>query len=291
MSDYIRQHATVTTQFTIENSWVVLSSIEQNIKLKIEKLGRPLKDWNIQINYGIKTGFNEAFIIDEKTRLKLIEKSPKNAEIIRPILLGRNIKQYAYDWEGFWLINAHNGVKSKGIAPINIEKNYPLIFQYLKQYQPQLEKRLDKGNHWTNLRNCAYIEDFEKPKIAWGNLALQSQFSFVSSEYIINAPSPFFATENLYLLAILNSKIGDFYIKQLGVSRSGGYFEYKPMFVEKVPIPNINLKEQIFFKNLVNEIISKKKNNTEIELTKNKINTMVYDLYGLNEDERILCSK
>jgi adenine-specific DNA-methyltransferase len=127
---------------------------------------------------------------------------------------------------------------------------------------------------------------FDKPKIAWGNLALRSQFSLIEPGLCINAPSVFISTDNLYLLAILNSKLADYYIKQLGVSRSGGYFEYKPMFVSKLPVPKISEEKQQPFKLLVETIHLNRKNgldNTDIE---HQIDQMVFDLYNLTPEER-----
>lgn len=146
----------VLTGFS-SDSWVILSEIEKSIKEKIEKIGTPLKDWDISINYGIKTGFNDAFIIDGKKREELIAADPKSAEIIRPILRGRDIKRYGYDFADLWLINTHNGIKEKGIKPINIE-DYPAVKAHLDKFYPDLEKRADKGVTPYNLRNCAYIE-------------------------------------------------------------------------------------------------------------------------------------
>ncbi|MDY3402442.1 TaqI-like C-terminal specificity domain-containing protein [Riemerella anatipestifer] len=125
-----------------------------------------MKDWNINIYRGILTGYNEAFIIDGKKKDELIAEDPKSAEIIRPILRGRDIKRYSYDFADLWLINTHNGIKEKGIKPINID-NYPAVKAHLDNYYPQLEKRADKGETPHNLRNCAYMEDFYKQKIVW----------------------------------------------------------------------------------------------------------------------------
>ncbi|TBX64280.1 hypothetical protein EZL74_13045, partial [Flavobacterium silvisoli] len=270
----------IKASYTSAN-WTVLGAVEQTIKNKIEKIGIPLKNWDVQINYGIKTGYNEAFIIDENKR---------NDEIIRPILLGKNIKRFTYEWSGNWLINAHNGIKSKGIPRIDVEKDYPVVYEYLLKHRTELEKRLDQGDHWSNLRNCAYLEDFNKVKIGWGNLALKSQFSFIPADYILNAPSPFFVTENYYLLAVLNSTIADYYIKQLGVSRNGGYFEYKPMFVEQLPIPFIDEAEQKKFCDIVEKIIYEKTNNRETSELENSLDKMVFDLYNLVEEEINLVS-
>ena len=102
-SDYLKQNATISS-FKENKSWVILTPIEKQIKEKIEQIGTPLKEWDIQINYGIKTGFNEAFIINGEKRKELIEQDPKSAEIIRPILRGRDIKRYSYDFADLWLL-------------------------------------------------------------------------------------------------------------------------------------------------------------------------------------------
>jgi hypothetical protein len=140
--------------------WAIADENEQNIKLKIEKIGTPLKEWNINIYRGILTGFNEAFIIDENTKNELIKKDPKSEEIIKPILRGRDIRKYEINFAKLYLINSHNN------PPVDIEK-YPAIKEHLDSYYPQLEKRGDKGKTPYNLRNCAYLEEFQKEKIFW----------------------------------------------------------------------------------------------------------------------------
>ena len=204
-SDYIVQHHTFSN-FNHSDSWVILSPIEQRIKEKIERVGTPLKDWDIQINYGIKTGFNEAFIISGEKRKELMEKDPKSEEIIRPILRGRDIKRYSYDFADLWLINTHNGIKEKGINPINID-NYPAVKEHLDKYIPQLKKRQDQGDTPYNLRNCAYLEDFNKQKIAWNRIASEKQFALVDEGIFIQDSMHFFTGNHLYYLsAFLNSK-------------------------------------------------------------------------------------
>ena len=117
-SDYVRTH-TVVSAFSSSDSWSILSEIEKSIKAKIEAVGMPLKDWDIQINYGIKTGCNDAFIIDSIKRNEILDNctteggTTKTAEIIRPILRGRDVCRYGYEWGDLWLINTHNGIKGK----------------------------------------------------------------------------------------------------------------------------------------------------------------------------------
>ena len=275
-SDYVKQNA-APSSFRSADSWVILSPIEQSIKRKIEAVGTPLKDWDICINYGIKTGYNEAFIISTEKRNEILancqtqEERKRTDAIIRPILRGRDIKRYGYDWANLWLINTHNGIRGK-LERVYIE-DYPAIKAHLDQYWDRISKRADKGDTPYNLRNCAYLEDFFKPKIVWGNLNLEGAYSYVPEGMFVNAPSPFIATSNTAILHILNSKIADYYIRSLGVTRNGGYFEYKPMFVEKLPVPMCGL-----------ERLSKYpiQPNTEQE---HEIEHIIHSIYGLSMQE------
>ena len=136
IDDYIRQHGT-----------------------RIEQVGKPLKEWDISINYGIKTGCNEAFIIDKVKRDELIKKEPKSAEIIRPILRGRDIARYQVNFADLYLINVHNGISSKNIPPVDI-KNYPAIKKHLDKYWDKIRDRDDQGITPYHLRSCAYMNVF-----------------------------------------------------------------------------------------------------------------------------------
>src|SRR5690606_26862401 len=174
LSIYFEQYHNISS-FNSSDSWIVLSEIEQQIKAKIEAIGTPLKDWDINIYRGILTGYNEAFIIDGNKKDELIASDPKSAEIIRPILRGRDIKRYSYDFADLWIINTHNGIKEKGLKRIEIE-DYPAIKNHLEQFLPQLKKRADKGDTPYNLRNCAYMEDFFRPKIIFQEMVQEPSF-------------------------------------------------------------------------------------------------------------------
>ena len=156
------QQQGVEFNFASSDSWVILSPIEQSIKRKIEAIGTPLKDWNIQINYGVKTGFNDAFIISTEKRNEILancqteDERTRTAELIRPILRGRDIKRYGCDWANLWLINTHNGIKGK-TPRIHIE-DYPAVKVHLDQFWNKISKRVDKGDTPYNLRNCAYLD-------------------------------------------------------------------------------------------------------------------------------------
>ena len=284
LSDFVQLNSTEVT-FNTSDSWVILSDIEQSIKRKIESLGTPLKEWDIQINYGIKTGYNDAFVITTEKRDGILAncandaERERTAELIRPILRGRDIKRYGYDWSELWLINTHNGVKDK-YPPIDIEE-YPAIKQHLDLYWDKISSREDKGVTPYNLRNCAYMDDFNKPKITWGNLNLTAAYALVPEGFIINAPSPFIAVDKyaLALLHILNSKIADYYIRTLGVTRNGGYFEYKPMFVEQLPVPKEGL-----------DVLEKYPLNPTDEQAR-EIEQIICELYNLTDNEMQLLSK
>jgi len=284
MSNYFRQFATKSTPLS-ERSWAILNKSENSIKQKIEKIGTPLKNWDVSINYGIKTGFNEAFIINTQQRNEFVKKCPEVAEIIRPILLGKNVKRYEYNWNNTWIIFTRRG--------IDIEK-YPDIKEYLLKFYNQLRPRNNNetsgrkpGSYkWYEIQdNVAYYNNFEKSKIVWGNLALRSQFSFVDEGFYVNVPSAFIPTDNLYLLAVLNSKIGDYYLKQVGVSRSGGYMEYKPMFVEQLPIPQISESEQAKISKLVLEVLEKRKKGIDTMDIEKSIDEIVFELYQITSKE------
>ena len=240
LSDYIKQNGVEGCRFDSSESWVILSEIEQRIKAKIEAVGTPLKDWDIQINYGIKTGFNEAFIINGEKRKELIAQDPKSAEIIRPILRGRDIKRYGYEFADLYLINTHNGVKEKGIKRINIE-DYPAVKAHLDLFYPQLEKRADQGDTPYNLRNCAYIEDFSKQKIMYSEIVREPQFYLDNKgEFFAEATSFIMTGSNLeYLYHLLHSKTITYFFKTFyaGGGLGGDGYRYKKVFLEKLPVP------------------------------------------------------
>ena len=269
-----QQHS--INSFSSSDSWVILSEIEQSIKRKIEAVGTPLKDWDIQIYRGVLTGYNEAFIISTEKRNEILancqseQERAKTEELIRPILRGRDIKRYGYDWAGLWLINTHNGVK--GVMPrVDIEE-YPAVKQHLDKYWDKISRRADKGDTPYNLRNCAYVDDFSKPKIVWGNLNLRASFAMALDNSFVNAPSPMIVPASKYLLGMLNSKIADYYIRNLGVTRNGGYFEYKPMFVEQLPVPSISE-----FSSIIENLVEQK--------DEKRIDETAYEIYGLTQEE------
>ncbi|MCZ8168621.1 TaqI-like C-terminal specificity domain-containing protein [Flavobacterium sp.] len=275
------------------DSWVILTEIEQRIKEKIERIGTPLKDWDIQINYGIKTGYNEAFIIDGAKRKELIEQDPKSEEIIRPILRGRDIKRYGYDFGNLWLINTHNGIKESGINAINVEE-YPAVKKHLDNFWVGLEKRADQGQTPYNLRNCAYMDDFSKQKIAYIEIMTDNpddgydfpSFTFdtekcivLNTAYIISGK----VDELKYILGILNSKVGRILVKFYVVQLQQRQFRMLNQYVVNFPIP----KNRDFFQisRLVDKIINGKKEMKDTKSLDKKVNEIVYKLFDFSSQE------
>ena len=234
---------------------MILSPIEQSIKRKIEAVGTPLKDWDIQINYGIKTGYNEAFIIDTAKRDEILDncqsedERERTAELIRPILRGRDIKRYGYNWANLWLINTHNGVRGK-FERIHIE-DYPAVKAHLDQYWDKISKRADKGETPYNLRNCAYLEDFYKPKLFYADITQRLNFCICKEIMFCNNTTYFIATKSeetlLYLYGYLNSPIVDWYYRTLSVQLGEKAVRMFSIYVLEIPIPPM-IKENDTYK-------------------------------------------
>ena len=286
LSLYVRQHAQYT-QFKNADSWVILSDIEQHIKAKIEAIGTPLKDWDIQINYGIKTGFNDAFIIDGKKRAELIAQDPKSEEIISPILRGRDIKRYGYEFADLYLINTHNGIKEKGIKRIDID-DYPAVKAHLDTFYEQLEKRQDKGDTPYNLRNCAYIEDFYKQKIVWKIIGSNISFFIDNEGFFYNNAANILTSNTIslnFLIAFLNSKIYEWYFKKVVfIEVEGGGIQMFNTVMERIPIPLLNNTQEKELSERVNNLLDNISSDNILFYEK-EISSFIYDFFHLSEDE------
>lgn len=273
------------------------------LKAKIERIGTPLKEWQgLNIYRGILTGYNEAFIITTEKRNEILAnckdeaEKERTAKLIRKMLRGRDIKRYSYEWAGLWVINAHNGYKNQNgekVEAINIE-NYPSLKKHFDEFYPQLEKRADKGLTPYNLRNCAYIEEFEREKIVYSEIVRKPQFYLDTKlNFYAEATSFILTGENLkYLIAFLNNDFVAFIFKTFyaGGNLGENGFRYKKAFLEKLPIPKINSKNQKIADeliNLVDEILKVKEQdkNANTQELENKINSLVYKLYNLTEEE------
>lgn len=284
----------------------------KSLKAKIECIGTPLKEWQgLNINYGIKTGYNEAFIISTEKRNEILEnckdeaEKERTAKLIRKMLRGRDIKRYSYEWAGLWIIVFEFGSYKF------LEKDYPAIYNHLKQYKEKLQARGQCTNkpatdlkpylgqhHWLELDNNPnreYLSQFEKEKIVWAELARTGNSFTIDKKLFSVLAGVFVLTlDNIkymyYLCAILNNPIALFYLEQVYTKLDDTGWQWKKEPVEKIPIPKINSKNQKIADeliNLVDEILKAKEQdkNANTQELENKINSLVYKLYNLTEDE------
>ena len=269
--------------FEGDAAWVILSPIEQSIKQKIEAVGTPLKDWDIQINYGIKTGCNEAFIVSTEKRNEILancqteDERKRTEELIRPILRGRDIKRYGYNWANLWLINTHNGIRGK-LERIHIE-NYPAVKEHLDQYWDKISKRADKGDTPYNLRNCAYLEDFSKPKVMWKIIGCNINFSFDETNKVCNNAVDIMTGKRNQLLqfvGLMNSKLFEWYLKLTTEAEvQGGGIQLYVTTLEKTLL-------KLDFPNNLNEVTEQRLNGL---VSDEDVDKTIYSLYNLTKEE------
>ncbi|EIU7509961.1 Eco57I restriction-modification methylase domain-containing protein [Campylobacter coli] len=270
------------------------------LKAKIERIGTPLKEWQgLNIYRGILTGYNEAFIITTEKRNEILANCKDEAEkeltakLIRKMLRGRDIKRYSYEWAGLWVIGTFPSLK------LDIEQ-YPALKQYLSQFLPRIEQSGEKGcrkktsNKWFETQdNIAYYEEFEKEKIVWNRISSDLCFSYDNQKnFILDSmfSITFYSNINLkYLIANLNSSISKFWIKNNAATLGDGIYGAK-IYIEKLPKPKINSKNEKLANELINsvdEILKAKEQdkNANTQELENKINSLVYKLYNLTEEE------
>ena len=282
MSNFVQQQHSICS-FSNEDSWVILSPIEQSIKRKIESVGTPLKDWDIQIYRGVLTGYNDAFIIPTEKRDEILanciteKERQKTAELIRPILRGRDIKRYGYDWANLWLINTHNGVK--GVMPRVDIMEYPALKAHLDQHWDKISKRADKGDTPYNLRNCAYLEDFDKPKVMWKIIGCNINFSYDEGAVICNNAVNIMTgcRENLIqFVGLMNSKLFDWYLKLTTEAEvQGGGIQLYVTTLEKTLV-------KLDFPSTLSDVINKRINNMANDVD---VDYAIFNSYNLTEEE------
>ena len=285
--------------YDTSDSWVILSDIEQSIKSKIEAIGTPLKKWDIQINYGIKTGYNDAFIITTEKRNEILAhclddaECERTAELIRPILRGRDIKRYSYDWAGLWLIATFPSKQ------YDIEQ-YPAIKEYLMSFGTEkleqsgakyfingveVKSRKKTYNKWYETQdNIGYWDDFNKPKIMYPNMTLYLPFYYDNKGFLQNDKSFMITGENIaFLTAFLNSSLFKFCFRDSFPELQGGTRELRKIFFERIPVLQPTKEMEILFQKLVNDI----QKSYTIDKAKH-IDQLIFELYQLTPEEKEL---
>ncbi len=294
----MKQNALSTESFIFANATLL------DLRDKMESVGTPLKDWDIQINYGIKTGANEAFIIPTEKRdailnaCKTQEERERTERLIKPILRGKDIKRYSYEWADLWIIATFPSLK------LDID-DYPSLKTYLSQFRPRIDQSGEKdcrkktNNRWFETQDTiAYHEDFEKEKIVYGEIVQEPRFYLDNGEcklgyFYAEATSFILTGEHLrYLLGMLHSKLITFAFKTFyaggGLGESG--YRYKKAFIERLPIPKITEKNQELADKiiaLVDKILQLKEKDPKANTQglEQEIDALVYRLYHLTDEE------
>ena len=322
-SGFVRHNGPDCT-FTTSESGVILNPIEQSIKRKIEAVGTPLKDWDIQINYGIKTGCNEAFIIDEAKRAELIAADPKSVEIIRPILRGRDIKRYGYEWAHLYLIATFPS-RHYDIEQYPAVKNYLLTFDKQRLLDSGLEEiansdallrdfchqRLEQsgkdiilnghkviiegkvqkarkktGNKWFETQDqIGYWEDFSLPKIIYPNMTKYLPFLLDKMKFTTNQKCFIITGKHLgYLTAFLNSSLFKYCYRDSFPELQAGTRELSKIFFDKLAVAEVTDKQNAEFEELVGKIQDLPAN-AERRYLEKLVDNMIFKIHGLSEDE------
>ena len=293
---YVHQHAT-RMAFTASESWVILSPIEESIRRKIEAVGTPLKDWDIQINYGIKTGYNDAFIISTQKRDEILaacqteDERQRTEAVIRPILRGKDIKRYSYDWAGQWLIATFP------TRHYDIEQ-YPAVKQHLLSFgMERLEqtgrsyvingevvkaRKKTSGKWFETQDSIAYWKDFEKPKIMYPNMTKYLPFAYDNRCFLTNQKCFIITGKHIaYLTAFLNSSIFKYCFRNAFPELQGGTRELSKVFFDKISVLQVDDETNERFIALVEDI--------QAAYTTQKakaIDALLFELYGLSEEDK-----
>ena len=300
----------VKKSYLNDDGWALTDEKTQNLLNKLRSQGVPLKDYvSDKIYRGILTGLNKAFVIDEKTRSRIIKKSKKCAELIKPFLAGKDIKRYGTLEVNKYLILVPKGwTREKSGNTKNawnwFERNYPAIADHLRPYEEEGKKRYDKGEYWWELRACDYYDEFEKPKIIYPNICKRNEFAFDSKGLYTNQKCFIISLSDKYLLGILNSSVMHFIYRNALPKLRGDYYEPSYVYFKEFPIPKLSVSTRIGeaqynkMKLLVVQMLeaqrklgkaktqaNKKTCQKKVDLLDRQIDRLVYKLYDLTEEE------
>jgi hypothetical protein len=287
LSEYLL-HKNITLDSLSEDGWIVDNVESMGLKRKIERGSKTIKELGLQINYGLRSGLNEVYIIDEAQKNKLVSADKKNEEVIRPLLRGRDLTKYGYNFANLWVVLA----KYKDHK--NIETNFPIIYDYLSKFEPNLKNRgqVQAGSHhWIELDNSPtdeYLSNFRKPKIIWIVLSDKGKFAYDENNYLTTDSCFVMSGQHLkYLLAILNSKLAEWYFAKISTSSGMGTNMWKKYKIEQFPIKVVAAQDRKPIEDKVDEILSLKRSNpwdSPVQLEE-EINGLVYNLYDLTTEE------
>ncbi|MBP9195125.1 MAG: class I SAM-dependent DNA methyltransferase [Saprospiraceae bacterium] len=299
LEEYFKLNSRIISSLSA-NGWTIGNEAEGSLKTKIENNGIALKKLNYQIYYGLKTGFNEAFYMTTQKKDELIKEDESVSSFFKKALRGKDISKYNYGWNDIWLLlikqGMTNGQKPSSIKPEDYFSNiYPTIYNHLKNIGDSIKgkgkglyARDDQGDYWWELRPCVYYEEFEKPKIVWGELSDSQKFAYDESGMYTNNTIFFITGKDLkFLLSILNSKLAKWYFNEISTSSGMGTNRWLKYKIELLPIIQPSEKEKATLEKLVEHLLLIKTLNPKADVTdlENQIDQIMYETYGLTEEE------
>lgn len=295
----------VTLSNLTKDAWFIGSNAEQKLKEKIEHIGKPLKEWDVKIYRGVLTGLNEAFIIDSKKREEILANCKDEGErkrteaVIKPILRGRDIKRYHYEWAGLWVIGTFPALRLK-INDYQAIKKFFLDHFDIRQLEqsgkkyPELgfDARKKTGNKWFETQDqIAYYPEFEKEKVFFKAVGRNLTFSKVEPGIMVTAPASFLTGNQInYILGVLCSRFTSYYVAQTSDKTGAGDIMLNVQSFERIKIPPITPSNQSIVQQievLVDKILYAKKENSQTDTSEweREIDRLVYKLYELTEEE------
>ena len=274
-----------------EDRWILEDPKLIRLFERLMDQGTPLGEFvKERIYYGVKTGLNEAFVIDQEKRDELVDEDPHSAELIKPWLRGRDIKRWKPDWAGLYVIFTRHGV--------DIDK-YPAIQDHLSWWRADLKPKATSGQkgpgrkpgdyRWYDIQDSvSYYDEFAHPKIVWGNLAVESKFAKDSSRAYVSAPANFLVEPTPWLLPVMNSSLLNFIYSKLTVARGGSFQEFKIGYIKPAPIVTPDNEAQAELESLTSEILNLEDSFEQVEAIEREIDAIVFHVYGLSASERKL---
>lgn len=261
-----------------------------NLRNKIFSQSTLIKDLDISIKRGILTGANNVFIIDENTKNQLINLDYKNNEVIEPLLRGRDLHKWKIEYDNLYLIHTYDN--------LDVEEKYPTLYEYLEKFKEVLEKRGDKGEHWYNLRPCAYDDKFKENKIIYSTISTEPCFVYDENKYFLNNSAYIIHSDTInlkYLTVLLNSNLLFWYFKDIGTDYGGKAHPYRKIYIEQLPIKLVDENKESIIVNTFDKLI---RNNETLknEITNfkkwikrtfeiDKLSAKLENYYELNLDE------
>ncbi|GAA4417441.1 Eco57I restriction-modification methylase domain-containing protein [Nibrella viscosa] len=296
LAGYLTENAFQTAPAALnDEGWMLTDTAVHQLLEKIKRQGVPLGEYvQGKIYRGVLTGLNEAFVINDETRRRLIDEDPHSAGIIKPFLAGRDVKRYQVPKQGTFLILLPSGftVSRYGKLPEadafdKLKADFPAISRQLEPFAEKARKRTDKGNYWWELRACDYYAEFEKPKIIIPAIIQRASYAFDTANFYSNDKTSIIPCDDKYLLALLNSSTVDFMMRQIAATKQGGFFEYKPVYVSKLPIRKALPDAKKPFIEKAEAILSAKQQDplADTSALEADLDRMVYELYGLTAEE------